>query len=207
MNVRVLTIVAALAAATALSPAGAAARSRTTVDQTIVDSDKDNRLEPGPGESYVVRDDLGQALPTRAKTRAELLYFGQVTDTHVVDEESPLRVEFLDRFGPPLTAAYRPQEGLSTQVLENMVSQLRNTTSPVTGRKLQLTVATGDNSDNTQLNETRWFIDLMDGSVQIDPNSGVPGSCGVPADHLYDGVRGGNNYYEPNSSTTPGNDN
>ena len=80
----------ASAALLAALPAASDARSRTTVDQTIVDADKDNRLEPGPGESYVVRDDLGQALPTRTKTRSELFFFGQLTDTHVVDEESPL---------------------------------------------------------------------------------------------------------------------
>src|SRR4051795_12081586 len=200
-------IVTALALLPALLPAGADARSRTTVEQTIVDSDRDNRLEPGPGEDYVVRDDLGQALPTRTKTRSELFFFGQLTDTHVVDEESPLRVEFLDRFGPPLTAAYRPEEGLSTQVLESMIRQLRNTTSPATGKQLQLAIATGDNSDNTQLNETRWFVDLLDGGKQVDPNSGVPGTCGTTPDHLYDGVRGGNDYYEPDSSTTPGDDN
>ena len=204
---RRLAVVAAFAVIPALVPVGADARSRTTVDQTIVDSDRDNRLEPGPGEDYVVRDDLGQALPTRTKTRSELFFFGQLTDTHVVDEESPLRVEFLDRFGPPLTGAYRPEEGLSTQVMNGMVDQLRNTTSPITGRQLQLGIATGDNSDNTQLNETRWFIDLMDGGAQLDPNSGVPGSCGTVPDHLYDGVRGGGDYYEANSSQpAPGND-
>jgi metallophosphoesterase (TIGR03767 family) len=204
---RFASALVATSALVAALPGVADARARTTVDQTIGDADKDNRLEPGPGESYVVRDDLGQALPSRTKTRAELFFFGQLTDTHVVDEESPLRVEFLDKFGPPLTGAYRPEEGLSTQVMNSMVGQLRNTTSPVSGRKLQLAIATGDNSDNTQLNETRWFIDLMDGGKQIDPNSGVQGTCGVPADHLYDGVRGGNEYYEANSSETPGNDN
>ena len=46
---RRLAVVAAFAVIPALVPVGADARSRTTVDQTIVDSDRDNRLEPGPG--------------------------------------------------------------------------------------------------------------------------------------------------------------
>ena len=46
----------------------------------------------------------------------------------------------------------------------------------------------------------------MDGGGKVDPNSGIPGTCDAAADHLYDGVRGGNDYYEPNSSNTPGAD-
>lgn len=195
-----MTIALAVSLIAGLSSSSAYGRAQTTLAQTIVDADNDNRLEPGPGERYLVRDELGTANPERKRTREELFFFGQLTDTHIVDEESPLRVEFLDRFGPPLTSAYRPQEGLSPQVVDSMVAQLRNTTSPLSGRRLQLAIATGDISDNTQLNETRWWIDLMDGRKNIDPNSGVPGTCGTTPDHLYDGVRGGEDYYEPDAS-------
>src|SRR3712207_7901751 len=48
--------------------------------------------------------------------------------------------------------------------------------SPITQRKLELVMTTGDNTDNTQLNETRWMIDLMSGDVRVNPDSGVA-SC------------------------------
>ena len=44
------------------------------------------------GEPHVVRQDLERARPGREKRRVAKLFFGQMTDTHVVDEESPLRV-------------------------------------------------------------------------------------------------------------------
>lgn len=191
--------------AVAAPPASA---QQTTVVRTIQDRDRDNRLEPSPGEPYVVRPELGQAAPGRERRRQSRVFFGQFTDMHVVDEESPLRVEFLDRFGPPFTSAYRPHEGVTPQVLNEMVQQIRNTTSPATRRRLELVMTTGDNTDNTQRNETRWMIDVMDGGRQVDPNSGIEGTCGTTPDgRLYDGVRGGNEYYEPDSSTTPGADN
>ncbi|MEO8687083.1 MAG: hypothetical protein ABI611_02555 [Solirubrobacteraceae bacterium] len=183
-----------------LVAAPAAATPRDTTAGTIQDRDRDNRLEPAPGEDHVVRQDLAPASPDRGHTRQERLFFGQMTDTHVVDEESPLRVEFLDKVGPPFTSAYRPQESLSSQVLESMVDQLRNTTSPVTSRRLDLVMTTGDNSDNTQLNETRWMIDVMDGGTTIDPDSGVPTACNPETGRRYEGARGGGQYYEPDAS-------
>ncbi len=101
----------------------------------------------------------------------------QLSDVHVVDVQSPLRVEWTDRFddpGPTVTgifsSAYRPQEMLSGHIADAMVRRLNGIgTGPVTGEPLALAIQTGDNSDNSQYNEVRWNIDLLDGGqVRVD---------------------------------------
>lgn len=204
MSRRLLTalLVPALLAVPA-APALATPRDSTAL--TIQDTDGDNLLEYAPGEDYVV---VGAPEDFRPPRQGSILNFLQLSDFQMVDEESPARVEFLDtsQRAPglqPFSAAYRPQESLTTQVTEAMVRAVRNTTSPITGEQLELAILTGDNADSQQFNETRWFIDILDGDKTIDPNSGVPiPGCEATPGSIYDGVRGGGRlgYYEPDSS-------
>lgn len=200
---RARSLLALLVVALLAAPAGVALATEGmgTRFTTIQDRDRDERLEYNSGEGSTVRANLGVAQAGRVDRRVPRLSFGQFSDSHIVDEESPLRFEYLDVFGPPLTSAYRPQEAMSTQVQNQMVQAMRTVRSPITGGSVELVMTTGDNTDSTQYNETRWMVDLLDGGRHIDPDSGDPSLACPGSGQLYDGVRGDNNYYEPDSST------
>ena len=110
-----------------------------------------------------------------------MLAFAQLSDVHVVDHQSPARVEWTDRYDDPnssgqvpgiFASAYRPQEMLTAQVGDAMVRAINAVkTAPVTGLPLLFAIETGDNSDNCQYNEVRWNIDVLDGK-RIVPDSG-----------------------------------
>ena len=190
-------------AASSLALGATSAMAGSTIERTIGDRNADNRLEYDAGERHIVRESLARAQSGRARRRRQQIFFAQLTDTHVIDEESPLRPEFLDRVGDPFTSAWRPQEGTTAQVLNEMVRDLRRARSPVNRRPIQLVMTTGDNTDNSQQNETRWYVDLLDGGKTVNPDSGVPTpACPHTGPGVYDGVRGGGEYYDPDVSVT-----
>ena len=137
----------------------------------------------GGGEAYSVRNDLG-APTAPVGTRTSLLAFAQLTDVHIIDAQSPARVEYVDRFEDKysasdptiglLTSSYRPQEILTTQVADSMARKINTFAdgAPASGRPLDFAIQTGDNADNCQLNELRWNIDLLDGGKVVTPDSG-----------------------------------
>ena len=150
------------------------------------------KIVDGPGEPSIPLNNLLGGATRGPGTRTPIVSFGQFTDMHLVDAQSPMRVEFIDQIGGAVTGAYRAQEMLSLQVAEAMVRAMNRFApkSPVAGRPLDFLVSTGDNADNTQLNEIRWHIDVLDGKTNLRPDSGNY--------NQWEGVGGptdGNTYY------------
>lgn len=175
--------------ATAADPTG------TTLASTIVLGTGDGyvTLREGPGWPTIERTDLVTLTPGRVDARTALAAVVQLTDVHIVDAQSPGRVEFLDRYGEPYTGAFRPQETLTTQVQASMVQRINEVArGPITGRPLDCAVSTGDNVDNQQNNELAWFMAVLNGD-DVTPNSGAAGE--------YEGVQatgwGDPSYWHP----------
>jgi len=171
--------------------------SRTTLERTLLRGLPGpggyQLIVPGPGEPYLTREDIGGVASSgRFFRRRQVVAFSQFSDIHMLDAESPARVEFLDRYADPgqpdaaelvpsVGSFYRPQEILTVHVADAMVQAVNCIArGPSTGAPLAFAICTGDNADNTQYNEVRWAIDVLDGRQTVTPGSGDP--------DLYQGV-------------------
>ena len=156
------------------------------------------------------------------RRRRSLAYFGQLTDFQLADEESPARVEFVDR---GRSSAWRPHEALQPQAIDLSLRQMNRFTgaSPVpqgdgTRARMNFALLTGDQSDNQQRNETIWVRQLVEGGQPLDPNSGRRvndyAECGpavqqalqakdIPPEPVYTGVQDYGDYFEAHDFYDP----
>ncbi len=178
-------VVGSSAAAAADPLADAPSTLLQTIRQGGVVSGSYHKLVAGPGESYLPRVDLLKRplSPARVAARRSLLYLGHLSDMHVIDAQSPGRIEpMIVQDHASWGSAFHPQDPLSLHVTSSTVqafSQLRY--SPLTGAAMGAAIVTGDSADMHSHKELRWYIDMLDG-VTVDPTTGIgPRFNGVQA--------------------------
>lgn len=128
----------------------------------------------GPGIPNELRTDImpdGYAT-TSVTRKAKLLNFFAITDVHITDEESPSQLIYLQQLNSEnaeVTSIYSPVMLYTTQVLDAAVQTINalNKQNP-----FDFGISLGDVANSTQYNETRWYIDVLDGKV-INPSSGA----------------------------------
>lgn len=92
--------------------------------------------------------------------------FAHISDSQIVDEESPAR---LVTFSALTRSAWRPYEAYSTQLLDGTIRAINRVHAA--GETIEFVIHTGDATDNRQRNEVDWYLTAMNGGP-INPRSG-----------------------------------
>src|SRR5674476_667786 len=124
----------------------------------------------GPALSYDRRLDL-VALPGAGKPArhvARLLNFFAITDIHICDKESPSSAIYLG-LKHDIPSGYSPVMLDTTHVLDAAVQTINALHRRI---RFDFGILLGDTCNNTQYNELRWYIDVIDGKP-ITPSSGA----------------------------------
>ena len=122
----------------------------------------------GPGLPYDKRLDLMPDGYNGAKNDAKLLHFFTVSDIHLTDKESPAQAIYFGLKGG-IISAYSAIMLYTTHVLDAAIQTVNEISKK---NKIDFGISLGDDANNTQYNELRWFIDVLDGK-EINPDSGI----------------------------------
>ena len=128
----------------------------------------------GPGLASDQRIDImpkGYSAASLPKIQ-KLLSFFAITDIHITDKECPSQLIYLQQLNAQnakVTSAYSPVMLYTTHVLDAAIQTINalHKLSPI-----DFGISLGDVCNSTQYNETRWFIDILDGKI-ITPSSGA----------------------------------
>jgi metallophosphoesterase (TIGR03768 family) len=126
--------------------------------------------EFGDGLGYQKRMDLMSPAYNNSSvtSAAKLLNFFTMSDIHITDKESTTQLIYWGYKGG-IISAYSPIMLSTTQVLDAAVQTINALNEK---DRFDFGISLGDDINNDQYNELRWFIDVFDGKM-INPDSGA----------------------------------
>ena len=126
--------------------------------------------QAGDGLDFEKRLDLMPVTyaPMPVTRAAKLLRFFAITDIHITDKEAPTQLIY-SGLKDHVSSAYSGVMLYTTHVLDAAIQTVNaiHRENPI-----DFGISLGDTCNNTQYNETRWYIDILDGKL-ITPSSGA----------------------------------
>jgi len=127
----------------------------------------------GPPLSHTVWNTIMAPGYVNAPNAARLLSFFTMTDIHIADKESPAQVNYMGWIAENgtgyNTSAWSQVVNTTTHVLDAAVQTINAVHKAA---PFDFGISLGDACNNTQYNELRWYLDVIDGKV-ITPSSGA----------------------------------
>lgn len=123
----------------------------------------------GAGQPHVTRTLDGSPAPAPGPSPRRLVRFVHLSDLHLVDDESPVRLANLDSTSAT-AGAFRSQDAYQCRIVNAMVRTINavHATDP-----LDFVLLGGDGVDSAQQNELGWLLGLLAGPGELDCDSGA----------------------------------
>lgn len=125
-------------------------------------------FEVAGGEAVIDRMPGGQTTPAAGPNRKVLTRFIHVSDIHITDDESPVRMAKFDG-GHPVDGAARPQAAYMGRLLNAAV---RTVNALNRLRPIDFLLLGGDSTDSAQRNEMGWLVGILSGAELVACDSG-----------------------------------
>ena len=128
----------------------------------------------GPGLPYDKRLDIMPATYSGSAVtkKTKLLNFFTISDIHITDKESPNQLIYLQRLHPQMPVGGSLYSGIMMYTTHVLDAAVQTVNALHKQNPIDFGLSLGDTCNTTQYNETRWYIDVLDGNV-ITPSSGA----------------------------------